>query len=168
MNLIQDAFPVNSASIPSNKAEASAIKKQKTFLTAIPIPLETAIKQAANWRNYCHKLLNGEKGNHGEDLPVIKAFFIPLADLQEVIDLARDDSGKDVGGLRIYFRLENEDDDLSNLQAMIVPVIHEAAENYWKDWTHLHQLQGSGDSSLVFDFTKPCPTECDNDSPLSQ
>ncbi len=141
------------------------MKKQK--LSNPPIPLEKAIKEAANWRTYCKKLIHGGKGKEGEDLPVIKAFFIPITDLQEVLDLAKNDSGKIVAGMRIYFRLENEEDDLSNLQAMIVPVIYEADPLYLKDWTQLSHAAADEDPSLVFDFTKPCPTECDGLSPLT-
>ncbi|MDP4265719.1 MAG: hypothetical protein Q8941_24585 [Bacteroidota bacterium] len=140
------------------------MKKQK--LSTPPIPLATAIKEAANWRAYCKKLLRGEKGQGNADLPVMKAFFVPIADLQEVLDLAKNDSGKEVAGMRLYFRLANEDDNLSNLQAMIVPVVFEPDLLYLKDWTERRHATADEDPSLVFDFTKPCPTECDNLSPL--
>jgi hypothetical protein len=143
------------------------MKKKK--ISSPPIPLEEAKQQAANWRSYCKKLLDGRKGKNGEDLPVMKAFFIPLDDLEIVKDLAKDDSGHEVAGLRIYFRLENADSDLSELQAMIVPVVRIAAIDYLKDWTHLrHKTSQIAESSLVYDFTKPCPTECDNESLLCQ
>jgi hypothetical protein len=132
-----------------------------------PIPLKQAAKEAANWRAYCKKLVHGRKGKHGEDLPVIKAFFIPADDLLEVLELAKGDSGQAVAGIRIYFRLVNEDDDLSDLQAMIVPVVNHPDITYLKDWTHLRKAASDEeDPSLVFDFTKPCPTECDLQSPL--
>ena len=139
--------------------------KQK--LSVPPIPVDKAIKEAANWRAYCRKLLHGGNSKGAGDLPVIKAFFVPIADLQEVLDLAKNDSGKNVAGMRIYFRLENEEDNLSNLQAMVVPVIYEADPLYLKDWIQLRQPEADDDPSLVFDFTKPCPTECDSLSPLT-
>jgi hypothetical protein len=142
------------------------MKKKK--ISSPPIPLEEAKQQAANWRSYCKKLLEGRKGKNGEDLPVIKAFFIPLEDLRIVTDLAKDDSGHDVAGLRIYFRLEKSDSDLGDLQAMIVPVIHIAAMNYLQDYTHLRKSADTEDTSLVYDFTKPCPTECDSESLLCE
>ncbi|OJW31553.1 MAG: hypothetical protein BGO54_13915 [Sphingobacteriales bacterium 46-32] len=43
-----------------------------------PRALGEAIREAANWRHYCRKLLKGEKGGHGESLPVTKAFFAPI------------------------------------------------------------------------------------------
>ena len=43
-----------------------------------PIPLSEAIHEAANWRHYCKKIMKGEKGGHGESLPVMKAFFVPI------------------------------------------------------------------------------------------
>lgn len=133
-----------------------------------PIPLGEAIREAANWRNYCKKLLKGEKGGHGETLPVMKAFFVPIADLRAVLELAQEDSGMHVAGMRIYFRLKNEQDDLSQLQAMIVPVVQEPNLEYLRDWIERKHIKDEGDDSLVFDFTKPCPTECDPKSPLSQ
>jgi hypothetical protein len=139
----------------------------KQQISVPPIPIDTAIKEAANWRAYCKKLIHGEKGRGGEDLPVIKAFFIPIADLQEVLELAKNDSGKEVAGMRIYFRLEKEEDDLSNLQAMVVPVIFEPDLLNLKDWIQLRHAAADEDPSLVFDFTKPCPTECDSMSPLT-
>lgn len=139
----------------------------KLKLSVPPIPIQKATKEAANWRSYCKKLLDGKKGKGGEDLPVMKAFFVPIGDLLEVLELAKNDSGKDVAGMRIYFRLEKEDDDLSNLQAMIVPVILEPDNFYLRDWAQLHHPAEDEDPSLVFDFTKPCPTECDKFSPLT-
>lgn len=112
--------------------------------------------------------MHGRKGKDGEDLRVIKAFFIPISDLQEVLELAKNDSEKNVAGMRIYFRLENEEDDLNNLQAMVVPVIYDADFLSLKDWTQLRHSAADEESSLVFDFTKPCPTECDSSSPLAQ
>lgn len=130
-----------------------------------PIPLEEAIQQARYWREYCKKLLGGK------NLPVIKAFFIPLEDLLHVTELAKNDSKHDVAGLRLYFRLENKDDDLSALKAMIVPVVYgtpDIAEAPLLDWPRLRQPNTLAGDSLVFDFTKPCPTECDSYSPLTQ
>lgn len=130
-----------------------------------PIPVEEAKQQAKYWREYCKQLLNGK------DLPVIKAFFIPLEDLLHVTELAKTDSKHDVAGLRVYFRLENKDDDLSALKAMIVPVVYgipDIAEEPLKDWPQIRQPGASEGESLVYDFTKPCPTECDKDSPLIQ
>jgi hypothetical protein len=124
------------------------MKKKK--ISSPPIPLEEAKQQAANWRSYCKKLLEG------------------LEDLRIVTDLAKDDSGHDVAGLRIYFRLEKSDSDLGDLQAMIVPVIHIAAMNYLQDYTHLRKSADTEDTSLVYDFTKPCPTECDSESLLCE
>lgn len=132
-----------------------------------PIPLDKAIKEAAYWRNYCKKLLKDKKGSHGEQLPTIKAFFIPIGDLQAVLDLARNDSGMSVAGMRIYFRLKSEEDDLSQLEAMIVPVVLQPDPMYLRDWVQLKHPMADQDESLVFDFTKPCPTECDPESPLS-
>ena len=140
---------------------------KKKEISVPPIPLEEATQQAANWRSYCKKLLDGRKGKNGEDLPVMKAFFIPLDDLEIVTELAKKDSGHDVVGLRIYFRLENADNDLSELQAMIVPVVRIAAMDYLKDWTHIRSKTSEiANSSLVYDFTKHCPTECDEESAL--
>lgn len=133
-----------------------------------PIPLGEAIHEAALWRNYCKKLLKGQKGAHGEDLPIIKAFFVPIADLKAVLELAAEDSGMNVAGMRIYFRLKQEGDDLSQLQAMIVPVVLEPNLESLRDWVERKHVKEDGDDSLVFDFTKPCPTECDEKSPLSQ
>jgi hypothetical protein len=142
---------------------------KKNKISSPPIPLDEAKQQAANWRSYCKKILDGRKGKNGEDLPVIKAFFIPLDDLEMVTELAKNDSGREVAGLRIYFRLKNADSDLSELQAMIVPVVHLAAMEYLKDWTHIQNgPKELADSSLVYDFTKPCPTECDSESLLCQ
>lgn len=129
-----------------------------------PIPLEEAIQQAKYWRDYCKQLLGGK------DLPVIKAFFIPLEDLLHVTKLAEHDSKHDVAGLRVYFRLENKDDDLSALKAMIVPVVNvpsEVAQEALRDWVQLTNPTDTQDDSLVYDFTKPCPTECDSYSPLT-
>jgi hypothetical protein len=138
---------------------------EKNQNPAPPIPLKEAIQQAKYWRDYCQKLL-GEK-----DLPVIKAFFIPLADLLHVTELAKSDSKHDVAGLRLYFRLENKDDDLSALKAMIVPVVYgtpDIAQEPLMDWLQIQQPGDLEGDSLVYDFTKPCPTECDNESLLVQ
>lgn len=126
----------------------------------VPIPLPTAIAEAGHWRTYCKKLLGDEK------LPVIKAFFVPLADLMEVVDLAKKDSGHEVAGLRLYFRLESEHKTLKDIKAMAVPVVYTDDPECLKDWVELQNTDSAAGSSLVFDFTKPCPTECDKQSPL--
>ena len=142
---------------------------EKNTVLFPPIPLDEAIQQAANWRNYCGKLVGGQRGNKDESLPVMKAFYVPLSDLLDVVELAKNDSGKFVVGMRLYFRLENEEDDLNDLKAMVVPVVLDDTGQL-KDWTHRMQEKDvrATDYSLVFDFTKPCPTECDNESPLSK
>lgn len=139
---------------------------EKNQLSEPPIPLKEARQQAKYWRDYCKQLLKGK------DLPVIKAFFIPLDDLTAVTELAKKDMDEnhDLAGCRIYFRLENKDDDLSALKAMIVPVARSKSDlnQPLKDWVRFKKSSDIEGTSLVYDFTKPCPTECDNDSELTK
>ena len=143
------------------------MKKEKPSFSVLPIQVKDAIAQAGYWRKYLKGLIGNKKDKHGKPLPVINAFFIPFSDLDKIREYAQDHPEEEVVGIRAYLRLEKESDDLSNVKLMVVPVLLTPNLLYKKD--KLKKKKGDADSdgeSLVYDFTMPCPTECDNESDL--
>ncbi len=97
-----------------------------------------------------------------------RAILIPIADLLAIIDKYQfiDDNGvtrNELRGVRAYFAVKQGDQDLpDDVTALIVPV-DLRGKDIVSDGNSLGE---EGDDTDIYDFTTPCPTECDVDSPL--
>jgi hypothetical protein len=109
-----------------------------------------AIRITTNWRNYM------AKGNPD----FIRAFEIPLDDMLNAAALTQKYGGT---GVRAYIGLDVEGDPTSAKLA-IVP-IGEKGNDILTVPDGSQKVAGEEESS-IFDFTSPCPTACDLNSPL--
>ncbi len=95
-----------------------------------------------------------------------RAILIPIADLMAIVDKYTeiDDAGNPkslIKGVRAYFAVKPTDKDLpDDITGLIVPVDLEGND--------IISTPGllQGDETEIYDFTKPCPDECDVKSPL--
>lgn len=120
------------------------------------VTLETAKKWIAEWRdqestyNKYHRL---------------KAFNIPLIDLQEVIE------EKGVSSVRAYIgvaKYENHDTNPPEIryeEKLLIVGVDKNGKDMIKAVDP--NTLGDGEEDDIYDFTRPCPTLCDPDSPLN-
>ena len=106
------------------------------------ISLPEAEAWTAEWR----------KQNPGK----VKAFLIPTEDLQEVLNERPDK-------VRAYLGIEINPNDGSQTDKLVL-VGTRLDGSIYKDM--LPPLQGSN-GNYIYDFTLPCPIECDPTSPLN-
>jgi hypothetical protein len=130
----------------SNVLEAPIVSQ------AVPspgIPEATAIAYTTNYRNYISGI--------DKDPNYIRAFNIPMEDITSLADFAKCPS------VRAYLGM-SDPTDISTLKLVLVPV----------DLNNIDILSipvsgGIGaavDQSSIYDFTSPCPQNCDLASPL--
>jgi hypothetical protein len=119
------------------------IAKQKTLT---PLTYTDAIQYAENWRE--------TKKIVFPDGQVFKAFNIPASD---IVDLYKKLQEPGVSSFRAYMALGDKND-MSSIRLLLVAVDINGHDVINKN---------AADDSGIFDFTTPCPTQCDKDSPLN-
>lgn len=123
------------------------------------IPLSAAKSRVKRFRD---QML--EKGGNPDGTP--RAILIPISDLLAIIEKYStvDEEGNvlnSLKGVRAYFAVKESDRELADdVTALIV-----AVDKNGKDIIPNSDLL-QGDGSEIYDFTVPCPTECDPESPL--
>ncbi|MES2419026.1 MAG: hypothetical protein V4541_12625 [Bacteroidota bacterium] len=124
------------------------------------IPLNDAILRVTRFRETL-----------AESVPqtnIPRAILIPIDDLLAIVERYSkiDDTGKItcmLQGVRAYFAIKVTDKTLpDDVTALIVPVGLKGNDIVSDG---ILGLGNPGDSE-IYDFTKPCPTECDPESPL--
>ena len=114
-----------------------------------------SLKIAKNWANRWRNKESNYNLHHE-----CRAFNIPLIDLQEVI------KEEGVTSVRGYIGVEEkivEGEVVFEEKLMIVGV-----DANGKDMiSSIDGVSLSSDSNDIFDFTTPCPTVCDTESPLN-
>lgn len=110
------------------------------------ITLEDAKKWAARWRKE-----EGTYNAHHE----LKAFLIPKVDLLEVL-------AEDIDAARAYIGID--DDGVERL--MIVGTKYNPKTDVYVDMITQPEKDGVLLDGDIYDFTQPCPSTCDIDSPL--
>ncbi|MDM1071484.1 hypothetical protein HX001_03130 [Empedobacter brevis] len=148
------------------------------------VPLVKAIEQTANWRSFYSKiysdseLLNNIDPN-GED--IFRGFRIPLDDLTQIVEVINayneDENNKEkINSIRAYLSKRTDDvERLHDIHVMLVPVvggkdispdiIGKDDSIYGRDLLEFDKMRGVVEST-IYDFTTPCPTECDTKSKL--
>lgn len=97
-----------------------------------------------------------------------RAILIPIDDLLAIIKQYEsvDDEGNitnKLRGVRAYFAVKASDEELpDDITALIVPVDLQGNDIVIAPGGAV----GGEDETEIYDFTKPCPTECDPNSPL--
>lgn len=128
------------------------------------IPLEDAIARVTLFRE---KML---KSAAVPEDSVPRAILIPIDDLLAIIQkyVTVDDEGNvrsNLKGVRTYFAIKPTDHDLPDeVTALVV-----AVDLKGKDLINTGNGVGVGpdeEETDIYDFTAPCPTECDPESPL--
>ena len=97
-----------------------------------------------------------------------KAVYISKTDL---LDMAKQCEVDDtIVGMRAYFTLNNEfSEDIKNEVRFVMVLVRESdSKPFGEDVLYAPTPDGTvgGESSNVYDFTKPCPDTCDSSSPL--
>ncbi len=135
----------------------------KSQITVPTVPLLEAKKRVARFRA---QLASSVPENN-----IPRAILIPIADILAIVDkyqtlTPQGDITVALKGVRAYFAVNEDDKDLpDDITALIVPVDLKGNDIIYTP----DGLLGNGDddpSTEIYDFTTPCPTECDVNSPL--
>jgi hypothetical protein len=130
-------------------------RKADELLNHNRIPIEQAKLETGQWREIYAQKFGGEH-------QLIKAFFIPKLDLKCLLRRYR--KYKPTGARAyIVFRLDDNFKE-SGIRIVLVPAT-ETEDFYDKGKGKL--LDGTVDSSSVYDFTMPCPDVCAANNPLN-
>lgn len=144
---------------------------------------EQAQKLTANWRNYYASIYND--GNSGPDIDpngneVFRGFRIPLEDLEQILETIHQYNAKEqhetkINSIRAYLAKDTEDttrkDDIHILLVPVVggrkinPPLHQG-ETFGSDLLETIDEHSGSTNYQIFNFTTPCPTECDTKSKL--
>jgi hypothetical protein len=114
-------------------------------LQSTTIPLQQAILETTNWRNWIQPHMNDH---------IIRAFYIPI---QDIIELAKMHEG--VEGVRAYLMLPDPQQ-IATVKVAIVPVTKDGKDILRKKSDTIDE------QSTIYDFTQPCPHLCDTGSDL--
>lgn len=129
---------------------------------------EQAIDYTTNWRMYYDKFLcsiNPERKSDPNSTDIFRGFRIPINDLEALLDdagytLTKKEHAPDIDFVRTYLAIKNEAMDL-----IIVPV-SKLDEQYPNGADILSMTIDGKPKCTIYDFTTPCPTQCDTSSPL--
>ncbi|MBP6432860.1 MAG: hypothetical protein KA319_13930, partial [Ferruginibacter sp.] len=102
-----------------------------------------------NWRNYI--------GQYEPEGQYVRAFNIPMSDIQNLGDFT------DCSSVRAYLAMETPGD-ISSLKIILVPV--DQKNNDVLSIEVPSEGGGMVEQSAIYDFTSPCPSVCDVNSPL--
>ena len=139
----------------------------KAKINVPTIPLPEAVDRVKRFRTQF-----SAQAAAGQEIP--RAVLIPIADILSIIDKFQfiDDDGNvrtEIKGVRAYFAIKESDMALpDDVTALIVPVDLKGNDIITTSKVKGPDDDGDGDDedSDIYDFTKPCPTECDPESPL--
>lgn len=124
------------------------------------IPLHAAQSRVKRFRK---QMIDAKVPN--ENIP--RAILIPIDDLMAIIEKystieENGDVKSTLKGVRAYFAVKVTDQELpDDVTALIV-----AVDKSGKDIIPTSEAITAENGSEIYDFTKPCPTECDPSSPL--
>ena len=130
--------------------------------TNVPtIPLNAAIARVKRFRE---RMIDAAAV---EDTSIPRAVLIPIDDLMAIVKkyTATNENGESfvtLQGVRAYFDIKFTDRELPDpVTALIVPV-----DLKGNDIIYTPQGLGDSEETEIYDFTKPCPSQCDPESPL--
>ncbi|MFV8392591.1 hypothetical protein [Flavobacterium sp. LB2P6] len=121
-------------------------ENHKQTKTVNAIPLKTAQKWAKRWSKQ-----EGNYNKHHE----LHAFLIPKIDLLEVLR-------EDVDAVRAYIGINDEGVE----KLMIVGTKYDPVTKIYVDMISVGVENTTAQPDDIYDFTQPCPTACDPESPM--
>ncbi|KQC01744.1 hypothetical protein [Pedobacter sp. Hv1] len=133
----------------------------KSQITVPTIPLPDAVARVTRFR--------AQLAGSVPEANIPRAILIPIADILAIVNkyqtiTPKGDITVALKGVRAYFAVKREDEDLpDDITALIVPVNLQGDDIIT---TPPGLGDGDDDGSEIYDFTTPCPTECDVKSPL--
>lgn len=140
------------------------MKKNLLGSTTDIISIPEAIQRTTNWREFMSA--NTKEGVDPRFIP--KAVYISKTDIMEMAERFKDPT---MVGARAYFTLDNPAEELEKniITFCLVMVRSCEGKECGEDVLYLSGgglKDGDDDDSGVYDFTQPCPSYCDPDSPL--
>ncbi len=127
------------------------------------IPVEDAIARVTLFREKMVKSSAIPESN------IPRAILIPIEDLLAIVQKyatvdAEGNVSSSIIGVRTYFAIKATDQDLPDeVTSLVVPVDLEGKDIIT---TKTGVGLGEGEDTGIYDFTKPCPDQCDPESPL--
>ncbi|MCJ8210725.1 hypothetical protein MUY27_13490 [Mucilaginibacter sp. RS28] len=140
------------------------MKQDLTKATRVRIPVEEAIQEAQNWRDFI-----GPQVSASSQPKIPKAVYISRDD---IMALAKEfQNNENLVGTRAYFTLKYPwSEDIKNeIKFVLVPVAAEEGYPAGKDMLYIPDAKeygGGPAESDLYDFTKPCPDYCDTQSAM--
>lgn len=147
------------------------------------VPVDEAIKLTTNWRSFYADIYNDSTKNlrkidpNGKD--VFRGFRIPMEDVEQLLAVSKEfneQNQEKINSLRAYLVKDTEDvTKLSDIHIILVPVIDGKNGELFKsglpvlhgrDLLEVKNAESDVNESVIYDFTSPCPTECDPESDL--
>jgi len=129
-------------------SQETTSENHKQTKTVNAIPLKTAQKWAKRWSKR-----EGNYNKHHE----LHAFLIPKIDLLEVLR-------EDVDAVRAYIGINDEGVE----KLMIVGTKLDPVTGIYVDMISVGVENTTAQPDDIYDFTQPCPTACDPESPMFQ
>ena len=133
----------------------------KSQITVPTIPLPDAVARVTRFR--------AQLAGSVPESNIPRAILIPIADILAIVSkyqtlTPKGDVTVALKGVRAYFAVKKEDEDLpDDITALIVPVDLKGNDIIT---TPPGLGDGDDDGTEIYDFTTPCPSECDVNSPL--
>lgn len=119
------------------------------------ISLEEAIAWTKEWRNEAKV----------KDIS-LKGFVIPKNDLINVLNQP------DIGAVRVYLsKVDKDSEGIKKGENKLLIVACKLIDGVWRDMLPVRINRESdpvGDRYFIYDFTDPCPPDCDGESLLSK
>jgi len=115
------------------------------------IDLPTATQYVQNWINLCNDNILKPAGIQPTLQNLYKGFWIPIEDIAKLADSITINGWN---GATAYLALDDSD---NTLKGIIVPCNYDLVSNSYRD-AYFDPQSGN---SLIYDFTCPCPQQCD-------
>lgn len=147
------------------------------------VPVQKAIELTSNWRSFYAQIYNDSTQNlkkidpDGKD--VFRGFRIPLDDLEQIMEVTRkfnSENEEKINSVRAYLVKDTEDvTRLGDIHIILVPVVGgkeiepfplQSVAPHGRDLLQLENQTLDTEESVIYDFTTPCPTQCDPESEL--
>lgn len=117
------------------------------------ITLQTAIDWTKQWRS-----VESDYNKYNE----LNAFLIPIQDIQGVLAEMGANPGDDAY-IRAYLGVDPD----TNEEKLIIVGTKKDEEGVYRDMLPVALNKAEGNVNSVWDFTRPCPPNCDDSSDLN-